>query len=244
MTITVQCGYILAAHNPVALRTIAENELEGVEFDTVVGTGLSGLLPLAVLADHFGVHFAAIRKPNDSSHAGGDLFEGTLGDRWLFVDDFISSGTTFNRVLETVHKTARDNSHKTECVGALQYDRDERRRFLTFDQIKSQYSRVNRKWSELSEPEPNPAPKPEPVEASLSGDVGGMSVSFLLSDVLQSATFGPTPPEALSDMPTKASIESYGSVGFDFRGTYPFNTYPFSFDLEKTTCPVSPDSSS
>lgn len=87
----------------------ARTLLKDVDFDTMVGTGLSGSLVIPVLARAFDVNFAIVRKepsPHDSS-----LVVGRIGQRWLFVDDFVSGGETRRRVKEAV-KTATE-THRT-----------------------------------------------------------------------------------------------------------------------------------
>jgi adenine/guanine phosphoribosyltransferase-like PRPP-binding protein len=71
--------------------------LRAPKFDTFVGTGLSGAVIVPRLAEDLGLNWLVVRKDNDGSHS--DLpVEGTLGRRWLFVDDFVSTGATFKRV--------------------------------------------------------------------------------------------------------------------------------------------------
>lgn len=79
----------------------AARALEGVKFDTLVGTGFSGGLVVPALAQRLGVNFLLVRKPGDNSHHTGRLV-GKLGHRWIFVDDFVSSGETRARVQKAV----------------------------------------------------------------------------------------------------------------------------------------------
>lgn len=72
-----------------------------VEFDSIVGTGLSGALVVPTLARELGKHWAIVRKSNDGSHSMNRI-EGTIGTRWLFVDDLIASGNTEQRVKSAV----------------------------------------------------------------------------------------------------------------------------------------------
>lgn len=71
--------------------------------DTLVGTGMSGTLIVPRLAERLGLFWGVVRKPGVSSHAGSTTrYEGQMGRRWAFVDDFISSGDTMFRVLDEV----------------------------------------------------------------------------------------------------------------------------------------------
>lgn len=95
-------GYMQNAFKTMEqLRREAEPVLSGEKFDTMVGTGLSGALVVPRLAEAFGVHWLIVRKPGDGSHSNHQA-EGTLGRRWIFVDDFVSTGNTWKRVMASM----------------------------------------------------------------------------------------------------------------------------------------------
>jgi len=87
---------------PEAMILQARAALRNVDYDTMIGTGLSGALMIPTLARALGKKWAIVRKPGESSHADWPGYEGEIGERWIFVDDFIASGTTRNRVIEKV----------------------------------------------------------------------------------------------------------------------------------------------
>lgn len=96
-----------------------------VQFDTIVSTGLSGALVVPTLARAFDKYFAIVRKPTDSSHSDAP-FEGTIGDKWVFVDDFISTGATLYRVVNTIKSaSALYGGAPTTFVGAWEYQRED-----------------------------------------------------------------------------------------------------------------------
>lgn len=99
----------------------AKERLADVEFDTLVGTGFSGGVVIPALALAMGKKFVLIRKDNDDSHHGRGLLLGELGSRWIFVDDFVSSGTTRKRVIEKIKQTATDRDMITKLVGQYMY---------------------------------------------------------------------------------------------------------------------------
>ncbi len=76
--------------------------LSRFEFDTIVVTGVSGLIIGPVLAHLTGKKLLVVRKPNESTHSY-NYIEGEMGHQWIFVDDFISSGGTLDRVVERVN---------------------------------------------------------------------------------------------------------------------------------------------
>lgn len=88
----------------------------GLEFDTLVGTGLSGTIAIVKLATVWHVHTAFIRKPSESNHSTR-IIEGSIGNKWLFIDDIVSTGGTLNRCATMVTQIAP----ATRCVGGLLY---------------------------------------------------------------------------------------------------------------------------
>lgn len=78
----------------------ARETLSRVDYDTMVGTGLSGSLVIPVLAREFGKYFAIVRK-DERRHSDLDV-EGVIGHKWIFVDDLISLGATRKRVKAAV----------------------------------------------------------------------------------------------------------------------------------------------
>jgi len=77
----------------------ARQHLAGVEFDTFVATGLSGTCAATVLAYALGKNYLILRKEDDTSTHDGRRAFGVLGERFIFLDDFVSSGETRRRVL-------------------------------------------------------------------------------------------------------------------------------------------------
>lgn len=102
--------------------------LRDVDFDTIVGTGFSGGIVIPSLAMAMGKKFVLIRKEGDDSHHGGGRLVGELGERWIFVDDFVSSGRTRERVIQKIAE-ALDFDETTMMVGQFMYQRGELGRF-------------------------------------------------------------------------------------------------------------------
>lgn len=122
-------SYLHAAfETPEIMVTKATEVLDGVEFDTMIGTGLSGTLVVPLIARALGKAFAIVRKANDSSHRERAV-EGNVGERWIFVDDFVSSGETLNRVKEEIKNLQAGQPYgwdkfDTEYIGTYQYARN------------------------------------------------------------------------------------------------------------------------
>lgn len=99
----------------------AKERLADVEFDTLVGTGFSGSVVIPALALALGKKFVLIRKETDDSHHGKGRLLGEIGEKWVFVDDFVSSGKTRRRVIDKLEDAAVDTDTDTECVGQYMY---------------------------------------------------------------------------------------------------------------------------
>lgn len=120
-TIPFKTGYLDRAIDdlPGVLKR-ARTALSGVKYDTLVGTGFSGALVVPALAMRVRKPFILVRKEGDGSHHSGRLI-GNLGQRWIFVDDFVSSGATRTRVMEAVSSLAAAEGHTTEYLGDYCY---------------------------------------------------------------------------------------------------------------------------
>jgi adenine/guanine phosphoribosyltransferase-like PRPP-binding protein len=74
------------------------------EFDVIVVSGLSGVIPGAIFAYMYDKQLVVIRKDDDITHGvrteGGSYFE--PGTPFVVVDDFMSSGATMRRIFEKV----------------------------------------------------------------------------------------------------------------------------------------------
>lgn len=103
-------------------KAVAQLTPHADEFDTIVGTGFSGGMVIPMIATMLNKHFVLIRKETDDSHHGSGRLLGELGERWIFVDDFVQSGRTKNRVIEKVAEAARSELHVTTYVGNYYYE--------------------------------------------------------------------------------------------------------------------------
>jgi len=122
MSIRLQTHYMDDAvfHLDAVIET-ARERLANVDFDTIVGTGFSGGIVIPSLALSLGKAFTLVRKDTDDSHHGRGRLLGELGERWIFVDDFISSGSTRFKVMNKIANEAARRNHDTQYVGQYMY---------------------------------------------------------------------------------------------------------------------------
>lgn len=120
----------------------AKKDLADVEFDTLVGTGFSGGVVIPSLALAMGKQFVLIRKDTDDSHHGKGRLLGSLGKRWIFVDDFVSSGRTRKRVIEKVNDAARDSEMEVEFIGQYMY--------INYSENGPQFEHYSSEWLDTS----------------------------------------------------------------------------------------------
>jgi hypothetical protein len=107
--------------SPGTMAVQARDVLAGVSYDTMAGTGMSGALVIPMLARELDSRWLILRKPGDSHHHGSSPGQGSLGNRWLFVDDGIKTGATVRRVYDQVTRIAAQRGHPTEFAGAYLY---------------------------------------------------------------------------------------------------------------------------
>lgn len=106
------------------LATVGEM-LQDIEYDTMIGTGLSGALVVPRLAEYLGKDWGLVRKRDEKSHRER-MIEGTqLGKRWIFVDDFQQYGGTEQRVAREVQVLCDHARIETVQVGAFFYQKFE-----------------------------------------------------------------------------------------------------------------------
>lgn len=97
---------------------------QGIEFDTIVGRGSSGMLIVPVVARILGKRWFIVRKDAEvrSSHDSSCKWMGDLGKRWVFLDDFCSSGKTFRKVRDGVKDAVREATAPYSTFGPPQND--------------------------------------------------------------------------------------------------------------------------
>jgi hypoxanthine phosphoribosyltransferase len=117
--------------------TNAKRILKNVDYDTMVGIGLSGVLAVCKLSTAFHKYGLYIRKGGETAHSSWPQ-EGFIGSKWIFVDDLISTGSTFKVAYERVRDLIRIRDHKSKFMGAYLY---EHRTFRTVKSLEEVFER-------------------------------------------------------------------------------------------------------
>lgn len=87
-------------------------------FDSIVVRGQSGVIVGSPVALRLRVPLVVVRKPNDSTHSMYQVINGdNVGFRYLFLDDFISTGATLMACKDALV------SFGSRCSCIYQYDR-------------------------------------------------------------------------------------------------------------------------
>ena len=132
-------GYLKHAFDPKLTRRVALETckvMQYVDADIVVVRGLSGSLIASAMSTLFGIPFAVVRKPGETSHSlaaieiAGDW---PRYDNWIIVDDFIATGHTVEEIGRAVKERKNDFGEiQGRCVGIVLYG-SRRRKYENWD---------------------------------------------------------------------------------------------------------------
>jgi adenine/guanine phosphoribosyltransferase-like PRPP-binding protein len=91
-------------------------------YDTIAFCGMSGAAMAFILAYELEIPLLCVRKETDDSHFhdmnSGKVLEGNIDtQKYLIVDDFISSGRTLNYIMDSIQKGVPGS----DCVAMLMY---------------------------------------------------------------------------------------------------------------------------
>jgi orotate phosphoribosyltransferase len=113
----------VVAHTTLNLNYLTAKEI--ITFDSIVCTGMSGLLVGTPVALAIGKPLIPVRREEDRGHDaygwGKILNRNQIGERYLFLDDFISSGRTVRYVTDLISEYASACSRTIEWVGSYCY---------------------------------------------------------------------------------------------------------------------------
>lgn len=98
----------------------ARRTLKAINYDTMIGIGLSGTLAVPTLGRALGKNWAVARKSETRTHSMYTV-EGVVGRRWIAVDDCIASGRTLDNLVKTVTAAVARQGGTSFYVGAYLY---------------------------------------------------------------------------------------------------------------------------
>ena len=96
-------------------------------FDSIVVTGVSGIVVGAPVSVLMGKALVVVRKPDDMSTHSFFSVENILqiGNRYLFLDDFILTGSTEKRVESIIHHRVKMyDIESPKYIGRYEYDKN------------------------------------------------------------------------------------------------------------------------
>ena len=93
-----------------------------LKFHAIAFRGTSGAAMAYPVSVAIGIPLICVRKASENSH--GHALEGSDSidvKKYIIIDDFISSGSTMNQIVEGIEKSAKAQSKKVKCVGIILY---------------------------------------------------------------------------------------------------------------------------
>ena len=116
-------------YNPLDIQIVkrkivpnAVKQLKEDDFDTIVFRGMSGALIAPIVAMRLNKNILMVRKPSDCSHSGySGKAEGCVEiDKYVIIDDFISTGHTVDNIISAV----KESNSKAKLEGIFLYNAD------------------------------------------------------------------------------------------------------------------------
>lgn len=95
------------------------------QFDFIAVRGISGVLLGSIMADRLNKKIAIVRKGGDDTHSHEKIEcrPNCVDTKFAIVDDFISSGTTVNTIIDAISGAYRAKCVCIFCVNSrLQYN--------------------------------------------------------------------------------------------------------------------------
>jgi adenine/guanine phosphoribosyltransferase-like PRPP-binding protein len=88
------------------------------DFDVIVCRGYSGMVIAPTLAFCLKKPLFVVRKDGEKSHSA-KKYIGDLGKRYLMVDDFISSGQTYEEIMIALYKAHEKENMEPPVMAAI-----------------------------------------------------------------------------------------------------------------------------
>ena len=106
---------------------LAIKRLKGHQFDTIVCSGVSGIVFASPLALMMKKNLVIVRKEKDGAHSTNKVesnVEASGVHKFIIVDDLIDSGKTMKRVSGAIREWLEDEGGSADCIGVYLYHDD------------------------------------------------------------------------------------------------------------------------
>ena len=118
------CYFSYMFSHPKETVDIICHELSNPKFgcvDFIVGTGVSGILPLVSVSLQSGIPYGVVRKLESNTHSDKIVERASnyVPRRYVIIDDFIESGLTIDKIIHEM--TNRFRLRSVECIGIILY---------------------------------------------------------------------------------------------------------------------------
>ncbi len=111
------------------INTLVRCRRKDIKPQTIAVTGVSGIAAGGAISYLTGLPLCVVRKPRDNAHSDHRV-EGRLANRYLILDDFVSTGQTLNRIAKQIKKASSHHNITPECVGIVLW-RDDASQYFT-----------------------------------------------------------------------------------------------------------------
>jgi len=123
----VASEYLLPALDTASLKKRIEDTIQYLrvrtkKFDAIAFRGMSGALVAPAVAARLKKNLLMVRKPQENSHSSMKV-EGfcETAQRYVIIDDFVSSGNTISEIRKAVTKFESDDSKEHSLVAVVCY---------------------------------------------------------------------------------------------------------------------------
>lgn len=117
-------SYLDCCFNPKkqskAIKRIKE-QLKDIDFDAFIVTGMSGVIMGSVVARSMKKQLTVVRKSSDGTHSNYPV-ENFIDGKYVFLDDLVATGSTFNIVKQKLKEENTKNAAKSKIVASVIYE--------------------------------------------------------------------------------------------------------------------------
>ena len=102
--------------NKIIIKAVCDLRKINNEFDSIVCSGVSGLIITPQVSEILNKHLIIVRKKNEERYSEFTV-EGTNPGRYIILDDLICSNNTVKHIMKSI----KEESTRSICIGAYFY---------------------------------------------------------------------------------------------------------------------------